>query len=196
MKTSVAAASLLWGLILATPVVIERQSLPVEEYEAVADVASATGAPVGDAAPQTSAVYDPTSAASVVVQAVTSPVPSASAIFDIITLKKRDIVCTTRVYNGPQVTSPSDSPAAFQVYQPFIDAAVNAAKSANVPAGYAVVPEFMALNAAAKDASYLTYVSSRLSGYDVDQCASLCNTMSGCTAFNICKLHLRLGLTS
>jgi hypothetical protein len=110
---------------------------------------------------------------------------AAAATASIVTLKKRDgsaaTSCVTRSLNGPQVTDPADSDNAFLAYPGFTSAAENAA----IPSGYALVPEFQNLQAAASDSHYMTYTSQGLTTYDPSVCAAACNAMQGCTSFNI-----------
>ena len=188
MRTTIALSSLVFGLAIAGPV--KRQELDLDDYEVVATAVSAAAAPVGDVVPQTTEAYNPTSVAGAIVAQVTEAAPSA--ITDspkIVTIAKRAAVCTTRVANGPQVSIPSDTPEAFQANPEFSQKAKAAAEAENVPAGYASVPDFVDLKATAKNPSYLTYVSSKLVGYNPAQCAQLCDGMKGCNAFNICKRH-------
>jgi len=185
MKVTLALQSLLCGLALATPVQ-KRQDLDLDAYEALAPAIVDVAPPVGDAAPQSTVTYNPTAVASVAAAAVTqNPEPASDDSLDIVTVAKRDVTCTTRTFNGPQVTTPADTPDAFVGYQPFADAANTAAEAANVPSGYAVVPGFVNLAATAQAPGYLTYVSSKLTSYNPSQCAAICETMAGCIAFNI-----------
>jgi hypothetical protein len=139
MKTTVLVCSLFGGLVAANPVAVKRQELPISQYKAVANAISATGAPVGNAAPQTSNAYKQSVAASQVVQQITTAAPAAAATqtaeaVSIADKVKRDASCATLTGNGPQVTSPSDSDAAFQSYALFAAAASQAAAPENVPA--------------------------------------------------------------
>jgi len=183
MKATLSIQALFIGAAVASPFLAQRQDLVMEDPE----VKTALGPPVGDAVPELDSNFDPTSVAIAAVAAVTDA-PAETTDTDIGAKVKRvaaPAACTTRSFNGPQVTTPADTPDAFQAYQPFADAAHAAAEAAAIPSGYALVPDFEDLNALAKDPSYLTYVSSRLTGYNPQQCADLCDAMDGCTAFNI-----------
>lgn len=70
-----------------------------------------------------------------------------------------------------------DTPAAFENYQPFIAAAF----SAPIPAGYSL--NFTNLQASTSTTSYLGYTT--LNSYDTKSCASKCNAITGCAAFNL-----------
>jgi hypothetical protein len=70
-----------------------------------------------------------------------------------------------------------DTAAAFLAYQPFHDAANDAA----VPQGYSL--SFSNLEASSQTTSYLGYKT--LSSYDTIACASYCDQLDGCIAFNI-----------
>jgi hypothetical protein len=105
--------------------------------------------------------------------------------------KRGPVDCETRTYNGPRVTTPADTPEAFLGYAPFHTTARNAAKAANIPNGYALIPGFIDLSASVMGGDYITYTSSKLASYDLQTCADLCNNrITGCLAFNICKYIL------
>ncbi|KAK3327787.1 hypothetical protein B0T19DRAFT_173705 [Cercophora scortea] len=189
MRSTLFLSSLVFGLAAASPL-HRRQELDISDYEdaVAAGADSAAVAPVGDAVPEEVVSYNPSVVASGIVAAITTVLPAsatADAAGSVITanVKRNVVVCTTRTFNGPQVTAPADSDAAFLAYQGFTDAATDAAKSANIPRGYAVVPGYVNLKASPQDPSYLTYVSSRLTFYDTTQCAALCDAMAGCTSF-------------
>ncbi|KAK0636225.1 hypothetical protein B0T17DRAFT_503701 [Bombardia bombarda] len=189
MKAAV-LSSLLFGLAAASPLAVnKRQDLPIEDYGAAvaAGADSSDGPPVGDAVPESAATYDPTSVAADIVAQVSDAAPADATSAELISadIKKRVAVCTTRTFNGPQVTAPADTPEAFQANTAFSDAAVAGASAASVPAGYAVVPGYENLKAAAQDPSYLTYVSSKLTSYSPAQCGALCDALSGCSSFTI-----------
>ncbi|KAH8896900.1 hypothetical protein GQ53DRAFT_600957, partial [Thozetella sp. PMI_491] len=93
--------------------------------------------------------------------------------------------CTTRSYNGPQVTAPGDTPDAFLAYQPFRAAAMAASNPANVPDEFMLIPGFSNLNASAVSTSYLTYTTNNIFSYDLNACALKCDSIVGCQAFNI-----------
>ncbi len=186
MKSSLAISSLLYGLAVANPLL--PRTLDIGDYEEVANAVSAIAAPVGDAVPETTVAYNPTSVITAIVAQVTDADPAQVTVDTgkIVTLARRAAACTSRSYNGPLVR-PSDTPEAFQANTAFADAATAAADAPNVPEGYASVPDFVNLQAAAKDPSYLTYVSSKLTSYNASQCAAICDSMAGCNSFNICK---------
>ena len=117
-------------------------------------------------------------------------VAAAAATDDsgIVTLAKRNdtpvsnhTACITRSFNGLAVTSPTDSADAFLNNPDFASAANYAA----IPSGYALVPEFENLKAAAQDSHYLTYTTDNVTSYDPSICAAKCNSIAGCVSFNI-----------
>ena len=175
MRSAAIASLLLAGLSAA-------QDLPMDAYDDVMDQSdlSATGAPLGAAAPSTTVTYDQTS----VLAAATSGL-SAAVTTEIVAARKRDTpTCTTRSFNGPQVTDPADTDSAFLAYPPFHQAAHNYALDANIPADYSLVPGFVDLQGSGQSISYLTYTA-KISAYDPAQCAAKCNAIAGCVSFNI-----------
>lgn len=107
-----------------------------------------------------------------------SPSPSASAD----SVEKRDLLKRTAC--EPQATIPNyygvnvDTHSAFQS-----DAAIaSAASSAPVPAGYS--QNFANLQGASSAYAYMGY-SVITTGYDTAKCASKCDAIDGCLAFNI-----------
>ncbi|KAH8879776.1 hypothetical protein GQ53DRAFT_853156 [Thozetella sp. PMI_491] len=185
MRTALAISSFFCGLAAANPVA-PRQEIDLGAYKSAAAKATAVAPPIGDAAPENSAAYNPTSVSALAVAQITSAASDATKTVEVVAAKRAATSCTTRTYNGPQVTSPADTPEAFLGYQPFKDAAESAALDENVPtAGYQVVDGFVNLQATAINSNYLTYVSSRLTGYDVDTCAAVCDGMAGCNSFVI-----------
>lgn len=73
--------------------------------------------------------------------------------------------------------SPADDPASFVAYAPFSAAATGAA----TPYGYDNA--FMNLTGSSQTSSYAGYTT--LSSYNPALCASFCDGISGCVAFNI-----------
>jgi hypothetical protein len=76
---------------------------------------------------------------------------------------------------------PYDDDTSFLAYQPFRDAAINAALPVNVPQGYSLA--FSNLNASSQTTSYLGFKT--IDSYDPAQCASICDQQVGCIAFNL-----------
>jgi hypothetical protein len=188
MKSALVVLSVLCGLAVADTeldfVISSYQDVPV-----IPDIA----APAGDGTTQMTSV-NITQIASDVVDAVysnTSVITATSIVVANVVQKRQAVVCTTRSTNAQQVTVPTDSPDAFQSYAPFAAAASAAAQPANIPSGYASVPDFVNLLASAKNSQYLTYTTQGLAaGYNPQVCADKCNSLQGCVAFNICKLYL------
>jgi hypothetical protein len=137
----------------------------LDAYDAVASNLTSVAAPMGDDEPELSSTYDNTTT------------PARKRVDD-------PPGCTRITFNGPAVWVPDDTAQAFLAYQPFADAANNAP----VPEGYHLVENFVNLHASCENPSYLTYTSSRLSSYDPNTCADICNEMARCVAFNICKI--------
>ncbi|KAJ4418303.1 hypothetical protein N0V85_001503 [Neurospora sp. IMI 360204] len=204
VRKNIILSSLFLGLVSASPLHQKRQDLPFDRYdESVAAGADSTDTPpAGDDAPQMNGTFNPDAvAADIVATVVDTPPAEAQASNDAppevitINLLKRSgtnvaradppaTSCIVRTFNGPQVSNP-DTPEAFTSYADFATAATDATKAANVPSGYAVVPNFVNLKAVAKDKSYITYTSSKLTTYDPKKCAAICDTLAGCTSFNI-----------
>ena len=84
--------------------------------------------------------------------------------------------CQPQPLGAGPVPSP-DTPEAFLAYADFAAAAADAP----VPAGY--YQTFSNLNASTSAYGYLGYTT--LQAYDTGLCASKCNSVSGCSAFNI-----------
>jgi hypothetical protein len=166
------------GLALASPAQ-KRQDLPMDSYNNLPILPDVV-APVGDAVPQTTS-YNPTSVASVAAAVATNPLNP-----DIVTIVKRSTNCSARSYNGPKATLPADNADSFRNYAPFAAAATAAAQISLIPNGYALVPGFINLKSSLEDSHYLTYTTKDLDGGKPDVCASKCNRMPGCNAFNIC----------
>ncbi|KAH8883685.1 hypothetical protein GQ53DRAFT_882058 [Thozetella sp. PMI_491] len=180
MRVTLATSAVLFGLALANPVA-RRQELDYDAYESANAVASTVAPPIGDAAPQETASYNPAAVESAVVANIISAPPSDATDAPAAVVGKRAATsCTTRTINGPKVTQPADTPEAFLAYQPFTDAAMNAA----VPAGYEATEGFVNIQATAQNKNYLTYTS-KITAYDPAQCAAVCDGMAGCNAFVI-----------
>ncbi len=77
--------------------------------------------------------------------------------------------------------SPDDSAESFLSYQPFKDNAIAAAGPANVPQGYSLA--FSNLQASSQTVSYLGFKT--INKYDPVACASYCDQLDGCIAFNL-----------
>lgn len=197
VRKNIIISSLLLGLASASPLQQKRQDLPIDSYDKsiAAGAESTDSPPVGDAVPQIVDTFDVGAAAAGVASTVADTKPteaqaSADAPPEVISvnLLKRDDApvsgCITRTFNGPAVRNP-DTPEAFTSNFGFAVSANEAVKAANVPAGYAAVPNFVNLQSIAQDKSYITYTSSRLSSYDPKQCAAICDTIAGCTSFNL-----------
>lgn len=185
---SIALLSVVLGLASASPLQARQELDPDSYFAALGASAPATTASAGDAAPELVADTPDSDAVNAAASAAVSEAPHATVAavaVDGSGLKKRD-ECVTRTFNGPQVTDPADTPEAFLAYQPFHDAAQNAAHASNIPEGYALITGFVDLQASVKGGDYITYVSSKLTGYDLQTCADLCdNKIDGCLAFNI-----------
>ncbi|KAL1301923.1 hypothetical protein AAFC00_002386 [Neodothiora populina] len=90
--------------------------------------------------------------------------------------KRATTTCVVQPTGYGPVPSP-DSAAAFLAYAPF----ASSASAAAVPAGY--VQTFKNLNASNNAYGYLGYTA--LKSYDSNLCASKCNAINACAAFNI-----------
>jgi hypothetical protein len=181
MKSFTIITCTLFGFALASPI-NKRQDLPIDDYNSIPHLPD-VAAPAGDVAPAEVVSYNPTSVASAAAAEATN---TNSLTPDVVTVVKRE-ECTTRSYNGPQVTAPTDDPDSFLNYAPFAASATAAAQATALPTGYAVVPGFVNLKASIQDSHYLTYTTRGLDDYKPDVCAAKCDAMAGCTAFNICR---------
>jgi hypothetical protein len=103
------------------------------------------------------------------------------------TVKKRtEGDCAVQPVGAGPVPSP-DTVAAFHAYQPF----AAAASSAPTPPGY--YSSFTNLNASNSANGYMGYTT--LQSYDTVGCAAQCNAITGCSAINICMLHIKNSVT-
>jgi hypothetical protein len=189
MKAAFVVFSVLCGLAVADT----ELDYAIASYQNVPNL-PAVAPPVGDAAPQV-ADSNQTQVTTDVVAAVAanSSVVTATNVVvrNIVVNKRTPVICTTRSTNAPAVTTPTDSPEAFLSYAPFAAAANAAAQDDAIPSGYALVPDFVNLNATVQTTNYLGYTTQGLAaGYDPQVCATRCNSIAGCLAFNICKFLL------
>lgn len=169
MKITAAFAATLMGFAAAAPVA-EPQDIDFDAYNIV-PIVPGVSAPVGVAPDPV--VYNPSGAATSAAAAATGTVGAD--------LSKRGS-CDAQPAGNYATVSP-DTPAAF-LADPDFSTIANAAVT---PPGYFLSEGFVDLQASASDSTYLTYVSSSLSSYDTDQCATLCTAIAGCVSFNICK---------
>jgi hypothetical protein len=194
MKYSLALSTVAFGLALAGPIERRQEEFDIVGYEqAVGAIDNASPVVIAEG-PEHTTAYNQEKVAAVVVDEIAgaSPADVTAGVQEVVKpteVAKRAVVCTSRTSNGPRVTNPADTPEAFTANAEFSTNAVNAAKAANVPAGYAAVPGYVNLKATPNNPHYLTYVSSRLSSYNPGQCAQICNEMSGCVSFLICKFR-------
>ncbi|KAK1760473.1 hypothetical protein QBC47DRAFT_427704 [Echria macrotheca] len=92
------------------------------------------------------------------------------------------VKCSARPFNGPRVDKP-DTAEAFLAYEAFTNSALLYGKVESLTGGFAPVPDFVNLHAAAEDRSYIT--TTEPAKYDPEICAKICNGISGCASFNI-----------
>ena len=154
------------------------QDLPTDAYESIMATVTPDAPPFGQVSETSTPTYDRTSAISEATAEVATPTSLAKV--------RRQAACTTRSYNGPQVTEPADSDSAFLSYEPFSNAAQVAAVPSSWPAEYKLVPGFLNLRGSGQSTSYITYTA-QLSGYNLAECAAKCDSIVGCVSFNICK---------
>lgn len=83
--------------------------------------------------------------------------------------------------NTTNPNRPADDDTSFLTYQPFKDAATNAALPANVPQGYSLA--FQNLQASSQTTTFLGVKT--IDSYDPVTCASICDQQDGCVAFNL-----------
>ncbi|PBP19023.1 hypothetical protein BUE80_DR010095 [Diplocarpon rosae] len=97
-------------------------------------------------------------------------------------LNKRDGNCAVQpAGTGPRISTPDDSADSFLKWQPFKDNAAAAALPTNVPQGYS--PAFSNLEGSTQTVSYLGFET--IDKYDPVTCASYCDQLDGCIAFNL-----------
>lgn len=193
MRSSLLISTILLSGAFAVPIA-EPQDLDLDAYDAIC-WAPAVGAPIGDDV-TTTVSYNPTAAVASIVAsdissaAIAAATTTAGACAPTETpaasrLAKRGSCAPQNPGNyitiGPPV-APNDSPNSFLNYAPFTSDAMNAV----APPDYVLVPGFQNLQYSAQNPIYLTYISSDLKFYDVNQCAAKCDSILGCTSFNIC----------
>lgn len=158
-----ALAAVMAGAALAAP---RPQGLDFDIIEAAAPVPTAS-IPVIDAEAATSVVdYIPTAAAtSAAADIEANPVKPISR-----RVKRDNSACA-------QQPDSSDTAEAFLANEKYS----TAANAAGVPSGYSL--SYRNLKASSNAFGYMGY--STLKTYDVDTCASRCNGIVGCSAFNL-----------
>lgn len=162
------------------------QDLPMEDYEGIVATVVADAPPFGAALATETPTYVQASAIAEATAEAVSLASEAKASVVPTTLVKRVVACTTRAFNGPQVTEPADSDAAFLGYQPFADEAIAAADSSKWPGEYKLIDGYVNLHGSGQSTSYLTYTA-QIDGYNLEQCAARCDSIVGCVSFNICE---------
>ncbi|KAE8446099.1 hypothetical protein EG329_012470 [Mollisiaceae sp. DMI_Dod_QoI] len=175
MKTSTAFSLVLLGFAAASPVALP-QDIDFDSYDSI-PIAPDLSAPVGVVEPAVLS-YSPSSAASAAVAGATAAT-DADLTKRQESLEKRGSCQPEAAGNYPTVSPDSD--VAFLTNPDF----AAAANSATAPPGYFLAVGFQNLQASASNPSYLTYISSPLSSYDPAQCAAKCNSITGCSSFNI-----------
>lgn len=120
--------------------------------------------------------YNPTSAASSIAAEITS---GGSSKREISTPEKRqDTSCAPQPLGSGPVPA-NDTAAAFECDPDFANYALNA----TTPAGYTAT--YINLNCSSNAYGYMGFQN--LDVYDVEQCSALCDSTTGCMAFNICE---------
>ncbi|KUJ11847.1 uncharacterized protein LY89DRAFT_653320 [Mollisia scopiformis] len=166
------------GLALAAP---HPQDIEFDQVDAAPDPTIVTPPVLGASA---TVSIQPTAAVATVADASVTEVASTNStetndkrdFLDF--LGKRDGNCAVQPKGtGPTVNTPDDTPASFLAYQPFQTTATNAA----TPQGY--TQSFVNLQGSSQTVSWLGYTT--LSSYDTVACASYCDQLDGCQAFNI-----------
>lgn len=176
----------------------DAKDFDIDAYNAIS-FSPNKGAPIGDSATST-VIYDPTAVVVSAIASATAAIASAVATTTDTSsrLTRRESSLTQRDDCSPdtpgnymQITQPDDSASSFLEWPAFASDALNAI----APPDYVLVDGFQNLQEAAESSTYLTYISSDLTFYDVNQCAAKCDEIQGCSAFNICSsLHLFLHL--
>ncbi|KAI5203542.1 hypothetical protein E4T38_05123 [Aureobasidium subglaciale] len=166
---SFAVAAAFAALAVANPL---PQEIDWAAVDALAPIPTVT-IPIVDISAQASTVaYEPSAAATSVAAEV-----KASGVDTTTGLKARAAVtCKPQPTGAGKVPSP-DTPDAFLAFSEFSDTA----QSASTPAGY--YNTFTDLKASNNAYGYMGYTV--LSEYSTTTCASKCDAISGCAAFNI-----------
>lgn len=125
--------------------------------------------------------YNPTAAASSIAAQIQSGASPSKR--DQPVIEKRQTACTPLPSGSGPTVSP-DTVEAFESYPPFAQAAQNAV----TPAGY--TNTFTNLNCSNNAWGYMGFQD--ISSYDVSGCAALCDSTTGCIAFNICNYRIYL----
>jgi hypothetical protein len=187
MRCSHLSFALFLGGAFAIPVA-EPQDLDLDAYDAV-PTAPIVGAPIGNSV-TSSVAYDPSAVAAAATTiasaaATTTAASAATSSPASSRLTKRGSCLPDTPGNYITIAPPvaaDDSPSSFLNYAPFTSDALNAV----APPGYVLAPGYQNLDAAAQSSTYLTYISSDLTSYDPDLCAARCDSILGCSSFNIC----------
>lgn len=108
---------------------------------------------------------------------------STNAVSPVPVARRTDLsACVNQIGNGPHVVPDTD--VEFLASPSFSAAATTVA--INAPDGFTVASNWINLEGSNSDnTGYLTYVSSQLSSYDADQCATICGGISSCASFVI-----------
>lgn len=120
--------------------------------------------------------YNPTAAAASIIAQITG---GGSSKRDVSILEKRtEAACAAEpLGNGP--VPANDTAAAFEADPVFASYALNA----TTPSGY--TQTYANLNCSSNAYGYMGFQN--LDVYDVPTCSALCDSTTGCMAFNICK---------
>ena len=118
--------------------------------------------------------YNPSSAAEVASHTSAAAVPKSEKNPS----NHQEGACASLPRGSGPIPSP-DTADAFINY----DAFASAASDADEPSGY--FNTFTNIHASSSAYEYLGFTT--LSAYDTDSCAAYCDTIEGCSAFNICK---------
>ncbi len=171
---SLAAVMYVATLLLGLAAVANASPMPQEiSYAAVASPIPSPTISIGVASQVVT--YNPKAAASQVSAEISaSHLPQKFK-------KRTDGSCAVQPLGAGPVPSP-DTPAAFEAYQPF----AAAASSAPTPSGYNLA--FTNLNASNNANGYMGFTT--LQTYDTVGCAAQCTAITGCSAINICMLHI------
>jgi hypothetical protein len=199
MRSSHLISTVLLSGAFAIPIA-EPQDIDFDAYDAIC-WAPAVGAPVGDAV-TSAASYNPTAVVSSIIASDISSAAAATTTADAAAATTAGACAATETPAASRLTkrgtcapqspgnyitieppvAPDDSPNSFLNYAPFTSSAMNAV----TPPDYVLVPGFQNLQYSAQNPTYLTYISSGLTFYDVNQCAAKCDSILGCSSFNIC----------
>ncbi|KAH7382600.1 hypothetical protein DE146DRAFT_233716 [Phaeosphaeria sp. MPI-PUGE-AT-0046c] len=170
MRHTILTASVLCGLAVALP-----QAINVGAAEALPTPTAGLGPQVSEVVPLPISYDQAAATASAAESVETGGIDTAGAG----TVAKRDDACATQP--GGKGSVPGDG--SVSAYQDLNNALRQAAQKAATPSGY--TQNFVDLTASVQEIGYLTYKNIEDGSYNVQDCATFCDSVSLCKGFNI-----------